>query len=396
MSLLFAKVASIVTIFLIGLGGYTLALIMKPKSEHKHDHSENVQKHDHCENGHKHDHCENGHKHDHSENHDHVHDHKHNHSGHGHCCHSHNHKDKKKFSLVPKIFRDQHFVLEFFQALSAGVMLALGSVHILVESQYRVATESACCGKYGMSELFAFSTFVFLFVLDKTAQLIVESKTIIDHFEKPQEIELHSATCDHDHNHGGFAIKSGEGKIAEVRAIMLMLAINFHALMEGLVIGSSGKEKTIWMTFFAICIHKIFEAFAVGSAVIKQVEIPKLRFWVYGMIFSLCTPSGILFGMLFSDDEKASGSSKSNHHHHHDSSVASRLCSSIAAGTLIWVAVMEFLPHAFSQRAHKYINSDKTLKEVKAERRTILKQFLVKSAAFVLGFANICVLILYV
>jgi len=110
-------------------------------------------------------------------------------------------------------------------------------------------------------------------------------------------------------------------------AFVILVALSFHSMMEGLAIGSQEKA---WDIVFAVLAHKFLAAFALGSEFITH-QIKNDQYVLGILIFSLMTPMGILIGALITDSSTSD-------------SVSSGICTSLAGGTFLYVAVMEIIP----------------------------------------------------
>ncbi|CAM9844965.1 unnamed protein product [Choristocarpus tenellus] len=108
--------------------------------------------------------------------------------------------------------------------------------------------------------------------------------------------------------------------------VALLLALSVHSVMEGLGLGAdSGK---MYNMLFAIAVHKSLAAYALGTSLLRcGVTIGGLIGYI--SLFSLMTPMGIWLGTAMRN-EKESG--------------AGSACVALAAGTFLYIALMEVLP----------------------------------------------------
>eukprot|EP00245_Coleochaete_scutata_P011270 TRINITY_DN4154_c0_g3_i1.p1 TRINITY_DN4154_c0_g3~~TRINITY_DN4154_c0_g3_i1.p1 ORF type:complete len:431 (-),score=52.18 TRINITY_DN4154_c0_g3_i1:161-1414(-) len=87
--------------------------------------------------------------------------------------------------------------------------------------------------------------------------------------------------------------------LAFAEVLLLAIALCFHAIFEGLVIGLSGTVKEVWNTTITIVIHKIFEGLALGMSL--MMECPTRSFLslaIYALGFAISGPVGISIGMI--------------------------------------------------------------------------------------------------
>ncbi|TMW57356.1 hypothetical protein Poli38472_003281 [Pythium oligandrum] len=110
-------------------------------------------------------------------------------------------------------------------------------------------------------------------------------------------------------------------------AFIVFVALSFHSVMEGMGIGASSGAA--WDIFVAILAHKSLAAFALALELLHH-QVPRERFFATIGIFSLMSPLGIFLGSLMADTNKET--------------IASGICSAMAGGTFLFVAVMETIP----------------------------------------------------
>jgi solute carrier family 39 (zinc transporter), member 1/2/3 len=146
--------------------------------------------------------------------------------------------------------------------------------------------------------------------------------------------------------------------------MVLILALGIHSLFAGLGLGGADGYDIVVLLFIAIIAHKFFEAFALGirlkiwlmpSLLAEEfssatqdsvnttskktedelVKNPKKTFLSILFLYSLCTPLGMVIGMAA--QTATSGSA---------ALAVSGISIGLAAGSFIYVAMVEVLPHA--------------------------------------------------
>ena len=80
---------------------------------------------------------------------------------------------------------------------------------------------------------------------------------------------------------------------------LLILALSIHACFEGIALGLQKNGTQIFYMLVAISLHKWVEALSIGINLFKS-KIERNMHFKFILIFSIMTPLGILFGMLFS------------------------------------------------------------------------------------------------
>jgi zinc transporter ZupT len=122
--------------------------------------------------------------------------------------------------------------------------------------------------------------------------------------------------------------------MSELSAMTLFSAMCIHAVLEGMILGSAESFKVLLTAFLGVGLHKIFEAFAVGSSLISAKYSTK-KFIIFSLILCLSSPFGALLGYLITTADLSH-------------SFSGGIINSIAAGTFLQVATMEMLPRAFT------------------------------------------------
>ncbi|CAM9748580.1 unnamed protein product [Ectocarpus sp. 8 AP-2014] len=135
--------------------------------------------------------------------------------------------------------------------------------------------------------------------------------------------------CGDHHHRGGHAHAhglGGEGDGVWVR-LALLLALSVHSVMEGLGVGA--KTTKAYNLLFAIGVHKGLAAYALGASLL-QSGVHGKQVTLFVLAFSAMTPLGILLGAIIEKDGE-------------DDS-AGAVCVALAAGTFLYVSLMEVLP----------------------------------------------------
>jgi len=126
-----------------------------------------------------------------------------------------------------------------------------------------------------------------------------------------------------------------EQYISGSQGLIVLLALSFHSVMEGLGLGAS-NSTSFFGIFLAIMGHKMLAAFALGTILHNCYSA---NTYITMMVsFSLATPIGALCGMLLTNGA--------------DSSVATGVCTALAAGTFLHVAAMEVIPQELHNNKH--------------------------------------------
>jgi zinc transporter 1/2/3 len=135
-------------------------------------------------------------------------------------------------------------------------------------------------------------------------------------------------------------------KTSTFSPFILALVLGIHSLIAGLAVGLEGDLAGATVLLLAIAAHKGSAAFALGVRLVDSgLTASTVRRTV--AIFSLTTPAGILLGVYLQKALENNGA---------------RLCEGVfdglAAGTFLYVAIMEILAEEFEKpedQALKYL-----------------------------------------
>lgn len=115
--------------------------------------------------------------------------------------------------------------------------------------------------------------------------------------------------------------------------LLVVTALSFHGMMEGLAIGLEESTRDIWTLFAALCSHKVILAFSMSMELL-QTGMKLKAFLIAIIIFSVASPIGGLIGALvdsFSTDETAAGL------------LAPTMLQAVSGGTILYVTFCEVL-----------------------------------------------------
>ncbi|XP_063885232.1 zinc transporter ZIP2-like isoform X2 [Scylla paramamosain] len=118
-----------------------------------------------------------------------------------------------------------------------------------------------------------------------------------------------------------------------VGTLMVVTALSFHGVMEGLAIGLEENNQDIWTLFAALCCHKVILAFSMSMELL-QAGMKLYPFLLSVTIFSLASPLGGLVGALvagFSDQESVAGI------------LTTTLLQAVSGGAILYVTFCEVL-----------------------------------------------------
>uniref|UniRef100_A0ACD5TI60 Uncharacterized protein n=1 Tax=Avena sativa TaxID=4498 RepID=A0ACD5TI60_AVESA len=82
-------------------------------------------------------------------------------------------------------------------------------------------------------------------------------------------------------------------------SILLIAALCFHSVFEGIAIGVAETKADAWKALWTISLHKIFAAIAMGIALLRMLpNRPLLSCFAYAFAFAVSSPVGIGIGII--------------------------------------------------------------------------------------------------
>lgn len=139
----------------------------------------------------------------------------------------------------------------------------------------------------------------------------------------------------HGHSHGPPILSDLEQRsvAAAIRGFLLVFALSFHSIFEGMAIGLQPTLKDVWFLFAAVTIHELAIMFCIGMEMLAS-HIRICLYVAYMVTLGLITPIGVAIGILvteyFQDPTPF-----------HTLIIA--ILQGIAAGTLLYVTFLEVL-----------------------------------------------------
>eukprot|EP01083_Nonionella_stella_P167841 565078_1 len=254
--------------------------------------------------------------------------------------------------LSPRLFRPYGSKLSYASLFSSGILLSAAIVHLLGDADKNLSNSPLpdfpwayfLCGLSFYLLYFFERFFLHLFAHNdhehdthRHAQASEELDTLLtsertDHQSVNKSI-LKDPLCD---DHGADVLRLMKQKHS-LAGFVLLIGLGLHSFLAGLGFGSSGDMAQAFTLAVAILAHKYLAAFTLGCPFFKSGVAFKQHLMI-AVIFSIITPSGICIGWVLSDGLDF---------------WVSDIFVSIAAGTFIYVAVIEILVPEFSETKQK-------------------------------------------
>ncbi|XP_076045496.1 zinc transporter ZIP1-like [Oratosquilla oratoria] len=117
------------------------------------------------------------------------------------------------------------------------------------------------------------------------------------------------------------------------RNVLVVLALSYHAIFEGLAVGLQENASDLWLLTAAVLSHKLVIVFSVGMELLEE-GVRRRTYIIYISAFASAMPLGILVGILvtyYTTAETAAGM------------LTVTVLQGISGGTILYVAFCEVL-----------------------------------------------------
>ena len=98
---------------------------------------------------------------------------------------------------------------------------------------------------------------------------------------------------EHNHDHDEMFAE----ELSTLRSYLLLIALTFHSVFEGLAIGLQQEPMSLYELFIAVIVHKAIMAFSLGLNLAQSAGITIKTFIVATLIFSISSPIGMGIGI---------------------------------------------------------------------------------------------------
>jgi zinc transporter 1/2/3 len=248
--------------------------------------------------------------------------------------------------LLP-LKRSIPWLLSLGNCFSGGVFLGAGLIHMLAEA---VEGMREIGPQYEKQAYIYFIVGILLpFAVERIVMSQIDTASLIS----------------------GMGDKEGSKK-GSTSMYLLLLMLGVHALIEGAALGVQNNHDDTRAILYAILAHKFFAGFALGVSVMKA-NLSTWRYLQLITLFALTTPSGILLGVFVS-----AGSLNG---------FWAVAMQSIAAGTFIYVALVEVITEEFSSDSggHSHGHSHHDLESAKVTPGELLSEMWKKFISLIAG-----------
>ncbi|XP_043213753.1 zinc transporter ZIP1-like [Amphibalanus amphitrite] len=150
--------------------------------------------------------------------------------------------------------------------------------------------------------------------------------------------EPHSHGAEEPHSHGAALAESASA----LSTVLLLVALSFHAVLEGIAVGAEEEANDVYLMLAAICSHKFVLVFILGLELLATRLQPAAQLGcILTFVGATLLGIGIGIGVLQLDaDGRAHG-------------ISLMVLQTLSAGALMFVCFMEVLSRERSRHGHK-------------------------------------------
>lgn len=149
----------------------------------------------------------------------------------------------------------------------------------------------------------------------------------------PCDLKAKSAVL--HHHHAGFSTDSlsQESMVGSLRRFLVVVALSFHSVFEGLAIGIQQTQRDVWFLFTAVSVHACAILFCIGLELVTS-GVRVINLMLYIVTLALVSPLGVAIGILVTVKSSTEAPTQ-------DLAVA--VLQGIAGGTILYITFFEVL-----------------------------------------------------
>ena len=238
-------------------------------------------------------------------------------------------------------------------SFAGGLFLGIGLFHILPESAEKFEDNEKLKG-IPIAYFLAFLSYALILFVEK---VISNSHSLFhndnhhhnenDENEIRREPLIRDSNSNEENEKNGNDIKENEDNneienehhtvSSGFTPYVLLLALSFHGIFEGIALGLRSEVKGTLTLLFAIAAHKWAAALTLGISFVK-IGTPNKKFLILIIIFALIGPIGMIIGLILSTTTNE---------------LIEGVFLAISTGTFIYIACSEVIVEEFESGGNK-------------------------------------------
>ncbi|WCJ33067.1 Zinc transporter 11 [Euphorbia peplus] len=183
---------------------------------------------------------------------------------------------------------------------AGGVFLGTALMHFLSDANETFGDLTS--KEYPFAFMLACSGYLLTMLADCVISHVYGKKGSSD--DVNGDLELQGRVDPAKTSHHGMDVTSGKStSLTTVSSfgdsILLIVALCFHSVFEGIAIGVAETKADAWKALWTISLHKIFAAIAMGIALLRMIpDRPLLSCVAYAFAFAISSPIGVAIGIV--------------------------------------------------------------------------------------------------
>ncbi|KAK9154332.1 hypothetical protein Sjap_001812 [Stephania japonica] len=246
--------------------------------------------------------------------------------------------------VSPYFYRWNESFLLLGTQFAGGVFLGTSLIHFLSDSNETfkdVTTKS-----YPFAFMLASAGYVLTMLADCIVSLVAgkaggETKVLQGGDEDGRGAEEHGNV---NHHNASLALLK---TTSFGDTLLLILALCFHSVFEGIAVGVADTKKDAWRNLWTISLHKIFAAIAMGIALLRMIpKRPLVMTVAYSFAFGISSPIGVGIGIAI--DATTQG---------HTADWIYAISMGLACGIFIYVAINHLISKGYKPHNPCYFDT---------------------------------------
>ncbi|XP_010520271.1 PREDICTED: zinc transporter 2 [Tarenaya hassleriana] len=242
--------------------------------------------------------------------------------------------------ISPYFYRWNEPFLLLGTQFSGGVFLATAFIHFL--SDANETFRGLGHDEYAYAFMLASAGFCLTMLADVIVASVTGGERKVAVKEEEEGETPPAARCGDREANPLFLRTSGFGD-----TVLLILALCFHSVFEGIAVGVSDTKRDAWRNLWTISLHKVFAAVAMGIALLKLIPKRPLLLTVgYSFAFAISSPIGVGIGIAINATTQGA-----------TADWVYAISMGIACGVFIYVAINHLISKGYKPREPCYFDT---------------------------------------